>query len=253
MKMALYPPAPFFSEADKKLLVLMAKLLLERMDSGATGSNLPADMVTLTDTDREADELVDRLEKLVNSREFIEACYFVQGLTLAETQDESQLREIYLSARKRRGRTRARASTHWAEFQARLGLVKRLTFRTRTAPMGFEYFLKMERRLLSASGLHPRVIELIMRLVGNQASQVEKIRSGQRSLEHGTVKPLVADPIHRWREQRLQSRDLQVSTRSIAAAITIVADIAVLFTTRDWSATGTLSTMAAALAMVSAD
>lgn len=229
----------------------MAKLLLERMDSGAAGSNLPSGVVALTD--READELVDSLEYLVNSREFIEACYFVEGLTLPEAQGEPQLREIYLSARKRRGRTRALASTHWAEFQVRLGLAKKPAWNTRPAPMEIKYFQKMEEKLLSNLGLHPKVIELIMRVVSNQTPQIEEIRTGRRSLKHGTIKPLVADPIFRWREQRQKSRDLQVSATSIAAAVTIVADISVLFTTRDWSVTGTLSTMAGALAAASSD
>lgn len=249
--MPIYPPTPAYSETDKRLLSLMAKLLLECVDSDAAGSNLPSGVIALTD--KEADELINRLEDLLNSRGFIEACYFVEGLTLPGEQNESRLREIYLSARKRRGRSRALASIHWSEFRSRLGIKESPALATRTVPMDFEYFKKMEERLLSTTGIHPRVITLIMRVVSSQAQQLEQIRRGQRSLQHGTVKPLVADPIFRWREQRSQSRDLRISTTKIAAAITIVANISVLFTTRDWSVTGTLSTMVGALAAAAAD
>jgi len=249
--MAIYPPTPVFSETDKKLIILMTKLLTEKLEKDAPSSNLPVGIVALTD--QEADELLERLEALINSREFTESCYFVEGLTLPGSIDEPRLREIYLSARKRRGRKRALASIHWSEFQVRLGIIKNATRGTHARQMDLEYFQKMERRLLAATGIHPQVAELIMRFINAQAKETETVRSGRRSLQHGSIRPIVADPIYRWRESRLQSRDLRVPAASIAAAITIVADISVLFTTRDWSVTGTLSTMAGALAAMVAD
>jgi hypothetical protein len=249
--MTLYPPTPVYSDADKRLLVLLSKLLLECIDSDAAGSNLPSGMVALTE--KEADELVSSLEKLVNSREFMETCYFVEGLTLPEAMQDPRIREIYLSRRKQRGRTRLMASTHWAEFLVRLGLGRYAAWGVRASPMDFEYFQRMEQRMLSASGLHPKVIELVMDVIHSQTTRLQEIRSGERLLKHGTVKPLVADPIFRWRASRQGPQDLQISRKSVVAAITIVADASVLFTTRDWSVAGTLSTMAGTLAAASAD
>lgn len=249
--MTLYPPKPELSESDKRLLVLLARLLLEHMDSNMGESNLPQGMLALTD--EEANELLDNLEILVNSKEFTEACYFVEGMSIPGTQEEGRLREIYLSSRKRRGRTRAMASRHWSEFQQRLGLPKSVVWGTSAIPMSYEYFQKMEMQLLSAAHLHPRIIELIMRVVGDQVHNVEEIRRGQKSLEHGTVKPLVADPFFRWRDGSLESRGLEISANRIAATITIVANISVLFTTRDWSVAGTLSTMTGALVAIGND
>ena len=244
----MYPPTPTYSETDKRLRVLMAKLLLEHMDQGAVGSNLPAGMVTLTDG--EANELIARIEDLVNSRDFLEASYFVEGLTIPGVEEEARVREIYLSARRRRGRTRVLASTHWSEFQVRLGITRNVVRGTRAEPMSFEYFREMEKRLLLAAGIHRRVIELVIRVVGSQAPQIEEIRIGQRSLGHGTVRQLVIDPLRRWHEQLANFQGRHVSTTRIAAALTIVADTGVLFTTRDWSVAGTLSTMAGALARI---
>lgn len=249
--MALYPPTPVYSETDKRLLMLLAKLLLECINSDSMGSNLPSNMVTLTDS--EADELASSLEKLVNSRDFMETCYFVEGLTLQGTRNDPGIREIYLSARKRRGRSRAMASMHWSEFLVRLGLYKKAPWSVRCTPMDIEYFQRMEERLLAASGLHPKVVKLIMGVIDSQTPGLEEIREGNRSLKRGTVKPLVADPIFRWREHRREPLDLNISKKNVVAAITIVADASVLFTTRDWSVTGTLSTMAAALAAIGPD
>lgn len=246
--MTLYPPTPRYSKTDKRLLVLMGKLLLECMASDGAGSNLPSGMVALTD--READELVNSLEKLLDSKAFMETCYFVERLTEPEAGHDSGIREIYLSSRKRRGRARAMASMHWSEFLVRLGLGKYAPWGVRATPMDFEYFRRMERRLLSASGLHPKVVELIMDVIDSQATPLEEIRSGARSLKRGSVRPLVADPIFRWRASRREFQSLEISKKSVVAAITIVADVSVLFTTRDWSVTGTLSTMAAALSNV---
>ncbi|HKJ00416.1 MAG TPA: hypothetical protein VKB51_18225 [bacterium] len=249
MKVAIYPPTPIFSKSEKRLLFLMVRLLLENMDQHAD-SNLPPGMVALTD--KEADELVRSLEALVGKREFVEACYFVQGLTNPDSAEQARLREIYLSARNRRGRTRALASIHWAQFQARFGLINENTRHANTARMDFAHFKRMEERLLASLGIHENVIKLVLWIIDDQESQIEMARVGRRSLRHGTIKPLVADPIYRWRENRGKTRDLRVSTTSISAAITIVANISILFTTRDWSVTGTLSTMAGALAAMAA-
>lgn len=249
--MALYRPKPIYSKSDKRLLVLIAKLLLERLDSDAAASNLASEMVALTD--KEAEELVGLIEKLIKSREFQEACYFVEGVTLPESPEEGRLREIYLSARKRRGRSRAVASIQWEDFQARLGIIHQRPWYRRSLPMSYDYFLRMEKRLFIDLNLHPRVIELMMRVISNQAAEIEKIKSGERAIRHGTVRPLVADPIFRWREQRFESQDLKISTNRIVAAATIVADVSVLFTTRDWSVAGTLSMIASVLAPAAAD
>lgn len=121
--MAIYTPSPVYTEVDKRVLILITKLLLESHDSGVRSSNLPSGILGLTD--KEADELIANLQKLVDSREFLEKCYFVEGLTLQDGMEESKIREIYLSVRKRRGRSRAMASTHWANFKSRFGMPER--------------------------------------------------------------------------------------------------------------------------------
>lgn len=249
--MAIYSPHPDLTENDKRLLSLMAKLLLEQLDAPAQGSNLPPGMITLTD--KEAEELMMRLEQLVNSREFLEKSYFTESLTQKAERERANAREIYLSARVRFGRSRVLASRQWLEFQMRLGTNTSATWFTPVRPMNHEHFMKMERKLLGAAGLHPRVVELLLKLIDSQRGELEQLRFGQKSLELGSIKRLVITPFKRWWEQSKPLHDRQISTTRIAAAMTVVADMSVMLTTRDWGVAGTLSTMAGATAAASSD
>lgn len=245
--MVTYPPTPTLSTNDRRLIKLMATLLLEQIEGQSISSNRSADEVVLTD--QEAGELLELLDRLVESKQFVETATFVEGLAGANTVNDRQLREIYLSARKRKGRSRAVASYHWAEFCVRLGIVKGPIWNVSATPMSLEHFYEMERRLLSAAGVAPRVIAVVMKVVIAQSSGLQRLREGKQSLSRGVVKQAIIDPFLRLRErsaQRIGSR--QVSVTRVAAALTLMSDISIMFTTRDWSVAGTLSTMAGALA-----
>jgi hypothetical protein len=244
--MPVYPPTPEFSAADKRLLLLMSKLALESLAHHAAGRNLPSDRVSLTND--EAAELVASLEQFVNSREFLEAASFVEGITSPDPHEEKRTREIYLSVRKRKGRSRALASTHWAEFRIRLGMSNQGARNARAMPMEFDYFRHMERDLLLAAGIDPRVVDLADRLILKKRSELEQMRSGQLAIGRGNLKRTVAGPIKDGRINGAGILDQGISTLRVLASIQIVTDISVLFTTRDWSVAGTLSTMSGALA-----
>jgi hypothetical protein len=222
----------------------MARLLLEQMEPVGRASNRGAGIVILTDA--EANELVGKLEALVESREFLEASYFVEAVTHSTPQELQRAREIYLAALKRGGRSRILASRRWSDFLVRLGVERRDTFVTGVKPM-VAYFERMERTLLSATDIDPRVIGLITRFISTRTRELEEMRRGQTSLPHGSIRRLVIAPVLRWRDQHRDSQDRQVTTTKVAGALTVVADLSVLFSTRDWSVTGTLSTMAGAL------
>lgn len=249
--MALTPPTPFFTASDRRLILLLERLLLEGLRSDRLGSNLPSDIVALTI--QEAKELADSLEDLANSSDFIEACYFIEGLTLSEEEKNQRIREIFLSARKRRGRTRAMASMHWSEFLTRLGLEENAQWRTRPKPMDMKYFYRMEEALFSSMGLHKMTSDFLLPIIKAQESGVEESRKGKNPVSHGTIRPLVADPSFRITERRSPRNKNRISKRQIAASIIVITNISVLFTTRDWSVTGTLSTIAGALAATVAD
>jgi hypothetical protein len=245
--MALYPPTPSLSTHDKRLIELMARLLLEQLNNQFSDSNRTADEVVLTD--EEANELMGLVNQLVESKEFAETAFFVEGLTDANTSNDRQLREIYLSARGRNGRSRALASYHWAEFRVRLGIVESPVWNVAAAPMSLDHFHQMERKLLMAAGVTPRVADFVMKIVTAQDTGLQQLREKKRSLPRGIVKRAIWDPFSRLVGKGAhRSCDRLVSATRVAAALTLMSNISIMFTTRDWGVAGTLSTMAGALA-----
>lgn len=250
--MAIYAPTPTFSKTDRRLLALLAKLLLENHGTDARISNLAHGMALLSEA--EAAELADLLERFLASKETREAQYFVEGLTSPSFQNDAALREIYLSRRKRNGRTRSVASMHWSNFLVRLGIEEpmRRAYISRLSsgvPMELDHFLQMEKRLLDAAGLNPRVTELALRVVRSQTPRLGEVRTGEATLDHGAIERLLAIPLQRDITKHVR----EISSRRIVYIVILVADFSVLFTTRDWSVAGTLSTIAGALAGIAAD
>lgn len=204
----------------------MGKLLLDLSD-GRPGANIAEGTVALTD--EEAQELASDLEQLSHSREFVEASYFAVGVTRPE--DEERVREIYLSARKRGGRSRSMPRSLWADFRRRLGINVPALHTKPTEQMSFSYFETMERRLLAAAGLSPRVIQIVMGLISSQEKAIDEIRRNKRRLEHGLIKHTVIDPLITWCKDPHVLADRRVPRDKIAAAMTVVADATVMYVT----------------------
>ncbi len=223
----------------------MARLLLERLDTLPSQSNLSGDQIALSDI--EAEELLQLLEQLVSSGEFKRACHFVEELT-APQQNFRPLREIYLSARKQLGRSRAVASFHWSDFLTRLGIRAPDAWYVRSTPMSLDHFHGMERKLLLSAQLNPRVVNFVLKVVAAQDAGLEAIRAGNRALVRGAVRNAIELPLSKLRKMHGKVMDQDMSATSIAHAMTVICNSSVLFTTRDWSVTGALSTMAGALA-----
>lgn len=244
--MGIYEPVPKISDSDKRLILLLERLLLDDSNIRNRDTNLPKDEVSLSD--REAQELFERLDDLASSRSFVEAAYFTEAITRPE--EGGNAREIYLSGRRRAGKTRVLASKQWSDFRGRIGLPSILWPRPSVFPMEFSYFEKMERRLLSKIGLSQQVIELVLSLLRQHEDSIEDIRSGQKSIQRGLIREAILFPLRQWRSKNGILRDYHISSVRLTALITVVADTSVMFTTRDWGVAGTLSTMAGALATV---
>ena len=242
--MAIYPPTPQYSRRDKRLLQLMANLLLQCVNGGDFGSNFPEDTIPLSDS--EAEELAGLLDSLLGSREFLESVYFIEGLATQGNKNEKNLREIYLSRRKKGGRSRALASRQWSDFQQRAGFIKGTVRGAPARPMSFDHFLKMERRLFEFLEIHPRVVEIVLKLIESHVAATERLRTGSGSIAEGKVAEILRGVANVWRASGRVHVNRNLTTKTnLSAAFTIVADTTVLFTTRDWSVTGTLSAMTA--------
>lgn len=249
--MVTYPPAPKFSAGDKRLLSLLSTLLLERLDAASSMSNLPGDNIALTDA--EAEELALLLERLLDDPDFKKACVFIEELGDHKGRNLSFLREIYLSARRKLGRSRAVASIQWSDFLARLGLREPDAWYVRGKPMSLDYFRGMERKLFHAADLNPRVVSFVMKLIAQQDAQLEEIRAGRRSIIKGTIDKALRAPLLKLRAAGAKVAKRDISSKRVAATITIVSNLSVLYTTRDWSVTSVLSTLAGALIEATAE
>lgn len=244
--MGIYRPEPKLSKRDKRLLQLIAQLLLQHSDPDSISGNIPMGAVPLSDS--EAEELADLIDSLVSNRRFLEVSYFVEGITAQDDRNESALKEIYLSARKNRGRSRAMASTHWAQFRSRLGTDKYAVRRIRPEMMSFGRFLEMERRLLSSLGVHPRVVNLLLKVIEFHEGEIEELRDSSAAIPHGTFKKIISSMTETVGARDMQSvYDNLVSHTDLSAVATFIANSSVMFTTRDWGVAGTISCMAGAL------
>lgn len=246
--MSIQKPDPKFSKNDLRLLSLLVGLLQDQSTGAQKVANLSENLIALSD--EEARELTTLLETLLGNREFLEATHFVEGLTDRRGYNERELRTLFLDARKRKGRSKALASANWSDFQARIGIQINVGWGVRARKMTFEQFLELERKLFLRLGFHPSVAELLLQLLVRQNNAVESIRNSETDLKRGSIKRVVAALIAQLRE-RSGLPDLRIPTTRVAGLATFVSNMSVLFTTRDWSTAGTMSTIAGALIMSS--
>lgn len=248
--MAIYDPSPFLTKADKELLRLLAQLIVEQEDHTWT-PNRDRDFSELTG--REALELLELIEQFIDSKRFIESSYLVEKVFGGATYDDRALRNIYLGWRRFHGKSRALASVQWQNVLARLGAIgvsrgdAQYWYRAGAEPMSLDHFYKMESRLADALGMSPRVKSLILGYVRLQFGYIDRIRSGSNHLEEGQISKKPKEIFSSLKSG--VSREFgttPIATSKIAAVMIIVMDIGSLYTTRDWSVAGFLSTIAGA-------
>ena len=248
--MAISSPEPFLTSFDKELLRLLSELVLQEEQGWA--ANRSGDFAELSDS--EARLLVELLEEFIASKRSQEAEFLLEQIFSDGTGDFKRAREIYLKGRVERGRTRAVASVQWSEFLMRLGVypsnqADRLYWHRASAePMSLDYFLRMESRLIDATGIHPRVRSLILSYVRMSFTGLSRVLSGEENIKKGQIlqKPKqIRDEMKLGLLHPVGPNPLSVN--KIAGVMTIVMDMSVLYTTRDWSVAGLMSTVAGAL------
>jgi hypothetical protein len=244
--MAIYQPENWLTGDDIELIQLLATILTspEPISSNVTDGRVPL-------SPSEAKQLFSLLEKLVSSREFRETTYFIEGLTQGHVTERDDLREIYLSRRKMRGRSRALSSTHWRAFLNRIGVTK-FSYGSAsradiyTTRMTYKYFLEMERRLIVKRNIPLRLRAVIMDVVTKYQEDVEAARNGEKRMSDGSILKGVESMLGILNSPN-ESEVEPMEPSRLAGLATLIADTSVLYTTRDWSTAGTMSAMAGAL------
>lgn len=242
-KMSTPDPHPRLSVSDKRLILLLSRMLAEAV-TGIRGGNINKDTTVFSDS--EFFELVDLIDNYVSSREFIEGSFFIEEISNGDPEDRA--RRLYLD---RRARSRVMSSAQWMDFQARLGTIRSALPYRRTEKMDYSYFRRLEARLLRACGVNANVTELVISMIDAQTQEIDDLRSHRRQLRRGFIKEAIFNPIRNIRERLEDSANkisqLEIPTHKLIGAITVVSDTSVLFTTRDWGVAGTISTMAGAM------
>lgn len=240
--MAIYPPQPLLTPTDKELLVLLSKIVLEENRHSYDG-NVGADRLLIGDEDAAA--LCNLLTEYSNSRVLVRAATFAEMVADGKLSDDSKAREVYLKSRSERGRTRVLSSRQWADFRARLGLAVP-AYSTGVVPMEPIQFVEMEVRLLRALRVHPALEKLIEDLVIRRTDLFERFEKREQILSSGQIRRGFISLA-----ERLSGSlgGIHVSKAQIVGVATVVSDVTVMFSTRDWGVAGTLSTITGALAM----
>jgi hypothetical protein len=251
--MGIINPEDHLSRADKELLILLGGLLVGTKQE--KGKNYRQDDVPLSDS--EARRLIELLDELISSKKFIESAYFVEEITKGSDADDRRLREIFSYWRSRTGRAKSMTWLHWNEFLRRFSASNRIQHYSRppiSNEMTFEYFFRMERLLLSKTPLSPKISSLVLKTIKKFEMDIEAARNGSQPLPTGSI---MAQPRALLESLILQQQSAlglaPFSSQRAIGIVTLVADLSVLHTTRDWGVAGTLSTMAGALAAANAE
>jgi hypothetical protein len=239
-------PEVRLSKQDKKLLKSLERVFGTISFEQSTSKNAPKDYAVLTDPEMEM--LADELESYIDQNSFVKYAYFIDNI-FSSSRDDIALREIYLSERKKRGRSRAMASQHWSELKSRLGLLDR-HWASDAVPMNESTFLKLEKQLIDATIETPGFRSHIMTTVA-QNSQFRKVltEDGGQSKSPSTY-TLLNKTLGQLRSAvEGRSHHKAISASRISAIGGLLIDCAAMFTTRDWSTAATHSGLATTAAL----
>ncbi|RYH09494.1 hypothetical protein [Tropicimonas sp. IMCC6043] len=250
MRLPIYNPRPVADRQRERLIKLLSNLLNERLTR--LNQNVPPDNIVLSNA--EVKELNALIGEISTDRSFFTALSFVDGLAGRIKIGEEQLRELYLSERRRRGYSRAVSSNQWHQFITRLGMHSGdlSTLIRAAAPMPFEHFLRMERRVLSHFKISEDVQEYLLELMARKRQAIEALREQASNFRDLVTDTGVTDLTKAILKQLGEKRD-NLSSKQVAGLTIVIVDSTTLFTTRDWSVSGTLSTMAGGLTMIVED
>lgn len=249
MKLPIYSPRLAIDQDRSRLVQLLGHLLDEKLSSA--NNNLPVGELALSASERA--ELQKLVEKVSTERSFFIALIFVDGLLGKKGATEDSLREIYISERKRRGYSRALSSGAWHQFKTRLGGRSQdlSTYLRAARRMPYEHFIRMERRLLDFFNLSDGVREYVIKTVEKERANLEAIREVLFTRSQGAYHS-VQENTKELLDQ-VRQRGETMSSQQLAGLLCVVADSSALFTTRDWSVAGTISTMAGGVVLAGGD
>jgi hypothetical protein len=246
--MAIYSPDIRLNKNDRTLVLALGRHLTMALDNHR---NLGPFHDKVSVSHEDALELLKLLKSKLGNSDFVRKVYFCEHVFVGKRESEEICKSIYNRGRKKNGKSMSMNSAKWASFLSRL--VDKDTGSYHTAhPMGFDHFTKMETKLFKKLDLHPAVIDLMIRLLKEERDFVADVRSRKIKVKPDSLVQPISDIIAKLDQKTAAQKNMiEVSTRKLAAALFLVADSTVLFTTRDWSTTGTLSAISSNAVLLS--
>ena len=111
--------------------------------------------------------------------------------------------------------------------------------------MTLEYFSDMEQKLASAVHINPRVRKLIAGFIEGALPLIEDVRETRATVRPGSLRKTLASFVTDLRDHIRGNEKRPMTKRRVIAISTLVMDTGALFATRDWTAAGVLSSLAA--------
>lgn len=254
--MTIRRPDPQLDAENVRLLRLLDHLLSNAEPMGGRG-NQGIDTILLSD--KETVELARHFDRLLQSRWFLEAIYFVDQIYGGFHVNLEALKAIFVAGTKRNGRgANIHSTLKWQEFLIRLGAMKPIWPNRNVKPMSFDHFIRMERRLLEHLRLAVRTRDLIMSVASSGRENHERLGAfdfttiyGERlDRQYEGEESLFRRVRDRTRAIFSDALKREASAQQLAGLTTLIANSSVMFTTRDWGIAGTISTMCGAVPLI---
>lgn len=235
--MSIRKPRFNLTELDRKLIKLIGSLLLSKIDKNVAASNVLDDDVLLSE--EEASDLLFLLGRLIKDRTFLERLSFIENVGLKHVDDR-----MWGNFRlKKSGKTTALSSTKWADFRIRIGHEVSWHPNVTATRMDFEHFYEMENLLFKELDIHPKVRGLVMDFISINKNTIENVRNNRKN--NVNIISEMFSPVMKFLDDKIMNRGgVLLRTNALAGIMSLVSNGSVLFTTRDWDVTGTISGVA---------
>jgi hypothetical protein len=231
------------SKESRALLKLLIKLNEDSQIQ--SGVNLSKEIVPLSK--EESRRLIVLLDDLLVDKDFAEGVHFAEELTAIDTKKLSTLKNIFLAARKRRGKSGLNSAYLWFQVLSRYGLKEFGTSRN-TERLDFERFLQMEEFLFLKVGLSEGSAENLLKKIKRKKISIEAARKNKKRVPAGATKRIVKSA--RKQASGSKNKESFISKVNLDALTITLANLGAFATTRDWNVVSGVSMVAGSLVAI---
>ena len=240
--MAIYSPDIRLSKNDLKLIKEISRLLAPHLD-GFFSSVKDISGVEIILSHEEGVRILKFIRNTMNEVEFQKKIEFTEKIYSETATDNQICKETYKFLRKRNNQSSVMVTGKWHDFLLRVGSMHGHRYTGANArKMTFEHFIKMERKLLKNLDVHPVVISTLIELMELEEEYIDYVRSGREAVGIGKVTQSLSNTVEHLSERVSGNKNMiNLPALNMVSILGITANAGVMITTRDWSATGTIS------------